>query len=87
MFWVIIPNAETKHSYTITGTFFNIVQKYVALRPKNTIDNRFFVHYHDGKCTEQPFGKNRFNRIPRAIAKYLNLPESELYLGKQSTTL
>lgn len=82
MFWVIIPNAETKQSFTISGTFFSIVQKYVAMRPKTANTNRFFLTYQEGKCTEQPHGKNKFNGIPRKIAKYLNLPQPELYSGK-----
>lgn len=81
MIWVIIPNADTKDSFTISGTFFKIVQKYAALRPKNTTDNRFFVQYHEGKCTEQAVGKNQFCKIPRKIAKYLQLSEPERYSG------
>lgn len=81
MYWVIIPNAETKHSFKITGAFFDIVQKYAALRPKNTRDSRFFLQYNDGKCNDQPLGKNQFYKMPRKIANYLKLPKPEQYTG------
>lgn len=87
MYWVIIPNAETKHSFTITGTFFNIVQKYAALRPKNARDNRFFLQYSEGKCSEQALGKNQFTKMPRKIAKFLNLPHPEQYTGNDKMSL
>lgn len=83
MFFVTIPKSESspQSTFTITGTFFNIVDKYADLRPENTKDNRFFVHYHQGRCTIQPMGRNKFLDMPRKIAKYLKLPESKRYTG------
>lgn len=80
---VTVPKTGTiaKISFTITGTFFNIVKKYAALRPGNAIDNRFFLHYREGECTAQPIGVNKFLEAPRKIAKYLKLPKPEQYTG------
>lgn len=81
LFLVTVPKTETSppRSFTITGTFFNVVQKYVALRPENA--NRFFTHFRDGKCTTQPIGQNKIFKMPRRIAKYLKLPEPDSYSG------
>lgn len=80
-FWVVIPNAEIKQSFTITGSFFTIVKRYAALRPKMTVTNRFFLHYNEGKCLTTPMGHNQFYKMPRRIAQYLNLPKPEQYGG------
>lgn len=86
MFLVSLPKTVTGHAtiaFTITGTFFNVVQKYLALRPANTKDNRLFVHH---KCSRQPYhglpiGKSKLCGMPRKIAKYLNLPKPDQYLS------
>lgn len=80
---VTMTKTETcdKRSFTITGTFFNIVQKYTALRPENANTTKFFLQYVRGKCTAQHIGKNKFFRMPRTIAKYLKLTEPERYSG------
>lgn len=81
---VTIPKTAStaKQSFTITGTFFKVVEKYIALRPKNLTENRFFLQYRKGKCTEQPIGKNMFSGMARRIAKYLKLPKAERYSGR-----
>lgn len=80
---VTVPKVDTsaKRTFTLTGTFFHLVKSYIALRPSNTRDKRFFIHYHQGKCTIQPIGKNKFYEMARKIAKYLKLPEPERYSG------
>lgn len=75
------PDSSTKLSFTLTGTHFNIVQRYAALRPAGAKDNRFFVHFRDGKCNLHNIGKNYFTRMARKIAKYLKLPEPDRYSG------
>ncbi|XP_037024962.1 uncharacterized protein LOC119066538 [Bradysia coprophila] len=80
-YWVLMPNAEINQSFTITGSYFAIVKRYAALRPKKTLTNRFFVHYAEGKCTEFPTGQNQFYKMPRRIANYLKLPKPESFSG------
>lgn len=85
MFVVSIPKSEassTNVRFTITGTYFSIVQKYVALRPKHAKDSRFFLQLRDGKCTAQNIGKNKYCGMPRRIANYLKLSKTERYTGR-----
>lgn len=86
-YWVVIPNAEIKQSFTITGSFFTIVKRYAALRPKKTVTNRFFLHYSQGKCAETPIGQNQFYKMPRKIAQYLGLPKTGQYSGEDHYTV
>lgn len=83
LFLVIIPKTETsaERSFTLTGTFFNIVDKYVNLRPENTSENRFFLDYQGGKCSIHPIGKRKLLQVAREIAKYLKLSEPARYTG------
>lgn len=81
---VTMPRTENsaKRTFTLTGTSFDIVKKYIALRPETTKDNRLFLNYRDGKCKALPIGRNKFYEIPRRIAKYLKLPQPERYSGE-----
>lgn len=83
MLLVKIPNTKTKihRSFTIDGRFFEIVEKYRALRPKNVTTDRFMLGYRKGKCINQPIGINTVGAMPQRIAKYLNLPNTNLYTG------
>lgn len=83
MILVTVPKTESapSRSFSITGTFYSVVQKYAALRPPNTKDSRFFIHYHQGECNMQPIGKNKFYDMSRKVAKYLRLSEPETYTG------
>lgn len=84
IFLVQIPKTKTKipRSFTITGGFAGIVQKYINLRPSGLDSNdRFFTNYQKGKCTRQFIGKNKFSNAPRRIAEYLALPEPDRYTG------
>lgn len=83
MFLVTMPKTETsaEGTFTITKKFFSVVRKYVALRPPNTVQNRFFVNYRNDKCYAQPIGKNKLAKMPQRIANYLNLPEPKRYTG------
>lgn len=78
---VTIPRTDTtpQGTFTITGSYFNIVQKYANLRHENPSTNRFFLAYNDGKCTTQPIGKNKFSGMPRRVAIYLKLAEPGRY--------
>ena len=69
-------------SFTISGDYFDIVQRYQALRPHRCWTKRFFLKYLNGKCSQQPIGKNKIASMPKLIAQYLKLPEPKLYTGK-----
>lgn len=88
MIFVTVPNAETgqKFSFLLTGTYFDIVQKYIAMRPENLKETRFFMHCRDGKYRVQPIGKTTVADFPRRIAKYLNLPDAKQYTCKLFNT-
>ena len=53
----------------------------MALRPNDVETPRFFLNYHNGKCTKQPVGINKFGKMPQIIASYLKLPEAGSYTG------
>ena len=83
---VKIPKTKTKiqKSFTISGDYYRIVQKYMKLRPKDiTQHNRFFITYraNNQKCTKQPIGKNMISLIPKKIANFLQLPGADQYTG------
>lgn len=80
---VTIPNTKTKitRKFVIDGEFRQIVAKYESLRPPNVNSDRFFLNYQSGKCTNQVIGKNKFGNMPKQIAGFLQLPDSNLYTG------
>lgn len=80
---ITIPKTKTKivRKFTINSTFYNIVKKYIDLRPSHVETNSFFLNYQKSKCTIQRIGKNKFADIGRQIAKYLNLPNPQSYTG------
>lgn len=79
---VLLTKTKVNRSFTITGLFARIVEKYVKLRPNRVkSSDRLFVNYQRGKCTVQFIGRNKFSHMPRRIAEYLNLPEPQSYTG------
>lgn len=86
LFLVRIPKTKTKvaKSFTIQDKYYSIVKQYLNLRPTNTPHNRLFLNYRKERCTIQAVGKNKFSSMPKDIAKYLQLPNPELYTGKLS---
>lgn len=69
----------TKRVFTISDDYFQIVKKYVDLRPDDM--DRFFVGFREGKCTRQPMGRNSIMQVPKKIAQYLKLEEPSRYSG------
>lgn len=73
--------------FVITSEFegkvksIKLFDRYLALRPKQTPHDRFFLTYRNGKCTVQPVGIHTFGSVPCKIANYLHLPEPSLYTG------
>jgi integrase len=80
---VTIPVTKTKsvRKFTITGKFYNVVQKYINLRPPNVSTDSLFLNYQKGKCTCQNIGVNKISKMGKEIANYLKLPEAEKYTG------
>ncbi|XP_073941147.1 uncharacterized protein [Choristoneura fumiferana] len=80
---VTLPDTKNKQdrSFIIREEYKKIVDKYQELRPTDMTNNRFFIQYHNGKCTRQVIGKNKLSSIPREIASFLNLPSPEMYTG------
>lgn len=85
LFLIEIPKTKTKKpkSFTIHGEYYNLVKKYMDLRPKNVPHNRLFLNFQKQKCTIQPIGKNKFASMPKVIAEFLGLPDANLYTGKR----
>lgn len=67
--------------FTISGEYYQYCKSYLNLRPENGTNKSFFLNYQRGKCTSQCIGKNKFAVLGKQIAKFLNLPDAELYCG------
>ncbi|CAH0404081.1 unnamed protein product [Chilo suppressalis] len=80
---VKLPNTKTKiqRSFVITDVFYEIVKKYIDLRPKKLPTNRFLLQYKDNRCLTHGIGKNKMKTVPKAIASYLKLPDPQEYTG------
>lgn len=79
---VNIPQTKTKipRNFTVVNNFYNMVKKYVDIRPKDA-PSSFFLNYQNGKCLKQVIGINKFGRMGKEIATYLKLPNPEKYTG------
>ncbi|XP_026321650.1 uncharacterized protein LOC113231544 [Hyposmocoma kahamanoa] len=83
MLLIKINNTKNKvpRSFAIHGPFYDIVKKYEALRTDKAKSDRFFQNYQKGRCVAQPIDINKFGAMPKEIAKFLNLPDPDLYTG------
>lgn len=73
--------SNTNRVFTVTGEYFELVKKYISLRPDHCCSPSFFIHYHAGKYTSMSVGINQFGNLGKTIAKFLGLPNPELYTG------
>jgi hypothetical protein len=66
---VKIPTTKNKQrkSFTIQVQYLELVERYMALRPKGIATDKFFINYQNGKCICQPIGINKFRRLGMAI--------------------
>lgn len=87
---VTIPDSKNGMSRTFTVTksdenrvcHFKIIQKYIDIRSHMATNNqRFFMRYQNGKCLNQPVGKNTLSSIPSKIAKFLQFENFKMYTG------
>ncbi|XP_008217133.1 dihydrolipoyllysine-residue acetyltransferase component 2 of pyruvate dehydrogenase complex, mitochondrial isoform X1 [Nasonia vitripennis] len=83
LFLVKIPGSDTSkaRSFTVTDEFYKIVKRYLDLRPSSVPSDRFFLAYKNGKCSQQPVGKNKLGSMAKEVATYLNLPDANQYTG------
>ncbi|XP_051164650.1 uncharacterized protein LOC127283675 [Leptopilina boulardi] len=92
-FLIKIPDTKTHRprSFVIESEDYQLVKKYMDLRPKDVKTSRFFLNYQKGRCTQQVIGKNKIGHMPQKIARYLGLEEPESYTGhsfrRSSTTM
>lgn len=84
MYVVKIPTSKTyvPRTFTISDKYFDVVKKYISLRPKRDDNKRFFLSYRNKKCTRQAIGRTTFYKMPKEIATYLKLNNPERYTGK-----
>ena len=68
-------------SFVIGAQYYNLVNRYVALRPTGMDTDRFFVRYVDGGCTREVIGKHTVAKVPKTIAEFLNLENPSAYTG------
>lgn len=73
-------NLEPKY-FMIDGLFYDTVKTYLNLRPDPCKTDRFLLNFQNGKCTNQPIGKNKAGKFPRAIAEFLGLPNPGRFTG------
>ncbi|CAG9831548.1 unnamed protein product, partial [Diabrotica balteata] len=67
--------------FTMGGQFYEILKKYIYLRPKNVCHSAFFLCYGKGKCLNRKVGIDKFGSMGKYIATWLNLENPELYTG------
>lgn len=82
--FVTIPKTKnniSRHFAITNSTWINLIKKYADLRPNNVPHERFFLTYRNGHCISSPIGINTIGKLPKVIAKFLQLPNPELYSG------
>lgn len=65
--------------FELTGNFFTVFKKYADMRPTDISENRFLVSYRLGKCMRVVMGKHAICEIPKKVASFLELPNSETF--------
>ncbi|KAL7290947.1 hypothetical protein TKK_0015674 [Trichogramma kaykai] len=61
--------------------FYDIVKKYISLRPVKLFSDKFFVRNEKIYCTHQVIGINKIYETPSKIAEELGLKNPKLYTG------
>lgn len=72
---------EYPGQFIIGQLFYSHIRKYISLRPPDHFSDRFFVQYHNSKCTRQPVGRHKIGETPQLIATFLNLEDASRYTG------
>lgn len=55
------------------------------IRGSGCSEKGLFLNYRQGRCTVQECGKNKFEKIPFIIAKYLCLADPDKYTRLRQT--
>ena len=76
-----VTKNKVPRSFTIADEMYSICKKYMQSRPADCSTDRFFCKYSKGKYIQQPIGINTFGALPKQIASYLNLADSDRYTG------
>lgn len=81
---ITVLDSVTKNcrQFKIADHFYKICKQYLDLRPINMQSTAFFVNYQKGKCIAQNIGINKIGRMANEIAKFLKLPNPEMYTGR-----
>jgi len=61
--------------------FIDLYEQYIKLRPQNMTLRMFFIGYRNGKCINQRVGIHTIARVPKIIANFLCLKNSDKYMG------
>lgn len=80
---ITIPDSKTNtsRSFVVNEMYLNVYRKYVALRPGDMNNSRFFFKYQNGKGCKQVVGIHQFRKMPKVVATHLNLPDPTEYTG------
>lgn len=80
---VSIPDSKTNksRSFVVNEMYLNVYRKYVALRPEDMNNSRFFFKYQNGKGCRQVVGIHQFRKMPKVVATFLNLSNANEYTG------
>lgn len=87
---IVIPASKTgRRSFVVpshpnpTYDPIRYYEKYLAVRPSSppTVPDRLFLRYHNGRCSRQVIGKNKFSELPREVATFLALPNAKEFTG------
>uniref|UniRef100_A0ABD2WE08 Tyr recombinase domain-containing protein n=1 Tax=Trichogramma kaykai TaxID=54128 RepID=A0ABD2WE08_9HYME len=81
LYHITIPHTKTgiSKSFVTCAEVHQLITKYIKLRPEGM--QRFFVQYRNQACTRQNVGKGKLSKIPKDIATFLKLPDSQKYTG------
>ncbi|KAJ8667940.1 hypothetical protein QAD02_009603 [Eretmocerus hayati] len=60
-------------SFVIDSIYSSTVKDYIALRPTNCDNSKFFSSYSNGQCSGQDMEINRSGEVAKSIAVYLGL--------------
>ena len=81
----LVSIGQNKNDYPgqfiIGNLFYDKVKQYILLRPPDQFSDRFFIQYHNGRCTRQNIGRHKIGEVPESIASYLNLENPKKYTG------
>lgn len=73
-------NGSSRKFVVIEPIWIEVIKKYIKQRPTPDLP-KLFITFRGTKPTRQNIGHNTISKMPKVIAKYLNLPDIERYTG------